>query len=79
MLHSPFIAMAALVPAALNPSLIMIEGKTLSSLVCGTGVTQEIPLSGPVLPGTAGAACCAKGCHSASEKKKKAKSASIDP
>ena len=65
MLHSPLISLAALLPAALNPSLIMIEGKSLSSLVCGTGVTQEIPLSGPVLPGTAGGACCAKGCHAA--------------
>ncbi|MBD3729620.1 MAG: hypothetical protein IE933_07935 [Sphingomonadales bacterium] len=68
----------ALVPAALNPSLLATE-MTLGAIVCGSGVTVQIPLGDPVLPGTLGSACCAKGCHSSERKKKSARNPGIDP
>lgn len=56
----------ALVPAAVNPSLLL-RGETLSVTLCGGG-NASIPLDNP-LPGSNNAACCAKGCHS-SEKRR---------
>lgn len=60
-------AVVALVPAAANPSL-MLRGEALLMTLCGGG-TISVPLDNP-LPGTQGAACCAKGCHSSDKKRK---------
>lgn len=66
----PFAALA-LVPAAVNPSLLL-RGETLAVTLCGGG-SASIPLDNP-LPGSNNAACCAKGCHS-SEKRRNGKTA----
>jgi hypothetical protein len=56
----------ALVPAAVDPSLLL-RGETLTVTLCGGG-TASIPLDNP-LPGSNNAVCCAKGCRS-SEKRR---------
>ncbi|WP_054530913.1 hypothetical protein [Erythrobacter sp. SG61-1L] len=60
-------AVIALVPAAANPSL-MLRGEALLMTLC-SGASISVPLGNP-LPGTQGAACCAKGCHSTDKKRK---------
>lgn len=71
-------AVMALVPAALNPSLL-VRGESLAALVCGGGAAVQIPLGDPIIPGTVGSACCAKGCHSSEKKKKSKSTGGIDP
>ncbi len=61
-------SLLTLVPAAVNPSLLL-RGETLTVTLCGGG-SASIPLDNP-LPGSNGAACCAKGCHS-NEKRRNA-------
>lgn len=56
------VAMIAMVPAALNPSL-SLEQPSLDTKLCGSGTALSIPLGTPRLPGTVPSACCAKGCH----------------
>ncbi len=58
-------ASLALFPAALNPSL-NVRAETMSMVLCAGGARQsvEVPVGDPVLPGTAGSACCAKGTDS---------------
>jgi len=60
------LAVAALLPAAVNPALL-VRGEVLTAGLCGGG-SVSIPLDNP-LPGSNGAACCAKGCH-AGEKRR---------
>ncbi|HTN14612.1 MAG TPA: hypothetical protein VL094_07375 [Sphingomonadaceae bacterium] len=60
-------AMLALIPAAANPSL-MLRGEALLMSLCGGGAIS-VPLETP-LPGTPGAACCAKGCHADDKRKR---------
>lgn len=65
-----YAAAVALLPAALNPSLIAsAQGLTLS--LCGSsGGTVIVPGGAPSLPGSDRAACCSKGCHSSQERKR---------
>lgn len=70
------VAVVAIIPAAMNPSLV-VRDKTLSALVCGSGVTVSIPVGSPDLPGSMPSMCCAKGCQTKS--RKLAKSAQFDP
>ena len=58
----------ALVPAAVNPSLLL-GGETLTVTLCGGG-SASIPLDNP-LPGSNGTACCAKGCHTSEKRRNK--------
>lgn len=66
-LPAPWLALAALVPAAVNPSLLL-RAEEISVTLCGGG-SVSIPLDNP-LPGSNGAACCAKGCHTGEQRKK---------
>jgi len=61
------LALAALVPAAANPALL-VRGEALDVTLCGGG-SVSIPLENP-LPGSNGAACCAKGCHAGEQRKR---------
>ncbi len=70
------VGLAAMVPAALNPSLA-VEQNTLVSKICGSGATVSIPLGPPELPGTVPAACCAKGCQT--KRLKQNNSGKVDP
>lgn len=66
------LALAALLPAALNPSLLARDGAIFLSLCGGaSAVSISIPMDAP-LPGKDGTACCNKGCHS-DEKRKRSK------
>jgi hypothetical protein len=64
-----FLALAALVPAAANPSLL-VQGEALELALCAGG-SISVPLDNPV-PGSQTSACCAKGCQS-DEKRKQAR------
>lgn len=68
-------AVVALIPAAANPSL-MLRGEALLMSLCGGGAVS-VPLETP-LPGSQGAACCAKGCHS-DDKRKRARTGAALP
>ncbi|MXO65146.1 hypothetical protein [Altericroceibacterium endophyticum] len=80
MMRVSFLSLTALLPAALNPSLIaQAEGITLA--LCGGAPDRPaltIPLDQPPLPGTPGAACCAKGCHSSEKKRKNSETDQAD-
>jgi hypothetical protein len=66
-----YVAAVALLPAALNPSLIAsASGIALSLCGSAAGATVTVPAGAPSLPGTNGAACCAKGCHASQERKR---------
>ncbi|MDN3647245.1 hypothetical protein QWY75_13620 [Pontixanthobacter aestiaquae] len=67
-LSGSMIALAAMVPAALNPSLV-VEEKALIAQICGSGESAVIRLGPPDLPATVPAMCCAKGCHGKREHK----------
>ena len=65
------VATVALLPAALNPSLIASAGGiTLSLCGAAAGANVTAPAGAPTLPGSDGAACCAKGCHTSQERKR---------
>ena len=57
------VALIAMIPAALNPSL-SVEQEVMKGRICGGGQAISIPLGAPMLPGTLPSACCAKGRHS---------------
>ena len=61
------LAVVALVPAAINPALL-VRGEMLASHLCGGG-TISIPLDNP-LPGSVDNACCNKGCQSDEKRKR---------
>lgn len=65
-----FVAAVALMPAALNPSLIASASGITLALCGGAGGSVNVPLGGPSLPGSNGGACCAKGCHGSQERKR---------
>jgi len=67
-------ALAALVPAAVNPALSAGGARALVAL-CGGG-SVGIPLDNP-LPSPEGKGCCSKGCHSG--ERKRGKIARVDP
>lgn len=68
---APILALAALLPAALNPALLD-GGGSLAASLCGSGATISIPLrSAP--PDPQGNACCAKGCHAGESRKRTVK------
>jgi len=62
------VALAALLPAAANPSLLL-RSETMMVSLCSGGVAN-VPLGAPILPGSKGGACCAKGCHSGERRKR---------
>ena len=65
----------ALLPAALNISA-PAAGATLTMPFCtgdGQVRTVQVPIDGPQLPGKDSGQCCAKGCHSGSQRKRNAK------
>lgn len=62
------LALAALLPAAANPSLLL-RSETMMVTLCGGGLVN-VPLGAPILPGSKGTACCAKGCHSSDRRKR---------
>lgn len=64
------LAALALVPAALNPSLVMAASGIVLDLCGQAGTSVTVPVRTPPLPGSDGAACCSKGCHSAQERKR---------
>lgn len=64
----PMVALAALVPAAANPSLL-VRPEVLTLSMCGGG-TVTVPLDGPLIPGSNGTVCCAKGCHTDDRRKR---------
>lgn len=61
------VAAVAIIPAAMNPSLV-VQDKTLTALICGSGATVSIPVGSPDFPGSVPSMCCAKGCQSKSRK-----------
>lgn len=65
-----YVAAVALLPAALNPSLIASASGITLSLCGGAGGTVSVPVGGPTVPGSNGGACCAKGCHTSQERKR---------
>ncbi len=67
---SPLLALAALLPAALNPGLLA-GGEALALTLCGSGATVSIPLENAP-PDPQGKACCNKGCHSGENRKRAA-------
>lgn len=66
---APFLALAALLPAALNPGLL--DGEALTLVLCGSGASVSIPLDNAP-PDPQGKACCNKGCHSGESRKRTA-------
>ena len=59
-----FVAMAVLLPAALNPSLVASARGVTLSLCGGAGGSVTVPLGPPSVPGSDSGACCTKGCRS---------------
>ncbi|MFZ1743564.1 MAG: hypothetical protein WAT93_11950 [Pontixanthobacter sp.] len=70
------IAAIAMLPAAINPSLLVRQDE-LATTLCASGQTIEIPLGSPKLPGIVPSACCAKGCRSS--RRNLRQSGKIDP
>lgn len=66
----PFLAAIALVPAALNPSLVLAAPALVLGLCGQAGMTIAVPAKTPPPPGSDGAACCSKGCHSSHDRKR---------
>lgn len=66
-------ALLALVPAALGSASALAGGRSLLVPICtGDGQVRMVtmPLDEPRLPGSDAAACCAKGCHGSSSRKR---------
>jgi hypothetical protein len=72
-------ALAALVPAAFNPS--PAPAAMLVALCTGDGATHAIliPLPGHPLPGAPGQSCCAKGCHAGARRRGTPQKPDVDP
>ncbi len=65
------LALAALVPAALNPSLALYRPGIPVALCGGSaGSVVEIPLAPQRLPGSDEELCCGKACHGGSSRKR---------
>lgn len=68
-------AMIALAPAALNISAPAAGASLLVPVCTGDGLVHmvPVPVDGPQGPGSSNGACCAKGCHSGSSRKRSLK------
>ena len=66
-----FLALVALLPAALNPSLALYRPGIPVALCGGSaGSVVEIPLTSQPLPGSAEELSCGKACHGGSSRKR---------
>lgn len=72
------LALAALVPAALNPGLVL-HRPGIPVALCGgsVGSVVEIPVDPQPLPGSDEEMCCGKACHAGSSRKRAGES--MDP
>lgn len=68
--HLSLLAVIGLAPAALNPSLAAAAAHIELALCGPAGGMVKIPTKTPSLPGSDGAMCCAKGCHSSHDRKR---------
>lgn len=68
-------AMTALAPAALNISAPAAGASLLVPVCTGDGLVHmvQVPVEGQQAPGNSTGACCAKGCHSGSSRKRSLK------
>ena len=64
------LAAMGLVPAALNPSLTAAAAHIELALCGPASGTVKVPTKTPSPPGSDGAMCCAKGCHSSHDRKR---------
>ena len=60
------LAAASLVPAMTGPVTADLQSRIMISLCSGASVPLELP----AVPGKNGTACCQKGCHSGSSRKR---------
>ncbi len=67
---TPGLALIALLPAALNPSLAAAAPRIMLGLCGQAGGSVSIPTETPSPPGSNGALCCAKGCHNSQDRKR---------
>ncbi len=65
-------ALTALVPAALNISAPAAGASLLVPVCTGDGLVHmvQVPVDGQQAPGSSNGACCAKGCHAGSSRKR---------
>jgi hypothetical protein len=66
------LALAALIPVALNPALAATGRSLLTPVWTGDGRVHLVrtPLDAPKLPGSDPAGCCVKGCHAPGARKR---------
>ena len=59
----------AIVPAGVNPSLLVVDSQIQLAL-CGQGLSSVSIPGQPLLPGSGSGLCCAKGCHTGQDRKR---------
>ncbi len=69
-LPAPIIALAALIPAMAGPLPSTSKPITLELALCSGG-SVTVPIGGNAPPGEGSSPCCAKGCHSGDQRKKR--------